>query len=135
MSKLWVSIPKKVPVFRVLVVGFSTFIAYQIAAPRCRREFMRRVRVRNELMRLDVATIKEIIDVDLKSADGKALKLEDLKSEYICIYSGSFKDFARIHSNLQETQYSSELGFLFVSDEEKLQRLVKEAVRVPLANS
>lgn len=135
MTKLWVPSPAKFPAFRMLCVGAMFYIGYHTLGHRFRTEFMRRVRARNELMRLDVATIKELVDVDLRTKDGSKLKLDDLKSEYICIYTGSFKDFARIHTSLLETAYNPELGFLFVSDQEKLQRIQTEAIRVPLSNS
>lgn len=135
MTKLYVLGPHKFNFLRGVLIGLGFVGAYYTVGQYNRKEFMRRVRARNELMRLDVATIKEIVDVDLRTADGSPLRFDQLVGEYLCIYSGAFKDFTKFHRALTESQYGQELSFLFVADQEKLQKLTKDAVRVPLANS
>ena len=135
MTKLWVHGPAKFNAFRVLCLGVSIYAGYKVIGYYCRREFMRRVRVRNDLVRLDVATIKDMVDVDILTIDGQKLRFEDLSGEYLCIFNGAFKDFARIHRVLLETQYGADLNFLYVTDQERLNRLSKDAIRVPLPKS
>ena len=134
MTKLWVFSPSKLGMFRIVCIGAGFFAAYHVLGTRYRREFMRRVRIRNDLMRLDAAAIRDLVAVDLRAADGSSVRLADIPGDYLCLFAGSFKDFAKLHAAVTDSQYAAEAAFLFVADQDRLRR-ANEASRVPLSKT
>lgn len=134
-AKLWIHAPMRVPVVRMLVAGTFLFTAHHVLGYFFRKEFMKRVRARNALMLLDAAAVNELINVDLQTVEGTKFSLNDLKSGYICLFTGSFKEFTKIHEALQSSSYSGELGYLYITEPDRLAKLATQAIRVPLSNS
>lgn len=135
MTKFWVRAAARFPVARLVYALGLFYGASKIAEHYCRKEFMRRVRARNELIRLDTGTIKELVEFDLLSGDDKKIAFSDFDSEYLCIFFGRFKTFLRIKHALQNTPYESEMAYLYVTDQDRLKKLEKDTARVPVPNT
>lgn len=135
MNKVWVCLPKRGPAFRLSCFLVGIYIFNKYAEYSFRKEFMKRVRARNELLRLDTGALKELVEVDLLNLAGQRLKFSDLEGDYLCVYIGQFKNFLRVNSAMLATPFESQITYLYITDETKLKRLTNEAMRAPIKDT
>ena len=90
---------------------------------------MSRVRARNDLMRLDNSSIREVVDLDMQTIEGEKMNFGSLTGEYVLIYFGELSGFLQMYSNIGKSVYFGDVHFVFVTEGERLKRIVEDAMR------
>ena len=96
---------------------------------------MSRVRQRNSLVRLEHSDIKKVGQFNLVDPAGQTLKIEDIEGEYLLVFTGDLKQLIKLRQAMGTSLLFKELKYLYVSDNDRIQKLTKDVMRTPLPDT
>ena len=126
VSKIRFFLPlRKSRILWVSLSGLSLYLFGEVKGRYEQREFMRLVRQKNELLKLENTTLKEFNDFPMQTGEGKETSLFGMQGAYLCVFYGDFPTFLSVRSAMLKTAYFDELRFVYFNSKDSLEKIVK----------
>lgn len=111
------------------------FVGGSILSRYGRSEFMKQVRERNELMKQDKSAPREMGPINIQALDGRKVSIDNIDSEYVVVVFGEYKNLLRVIGSMNSSLYNQEVHFVYVTDKERLIKILKGVMRTPIPNT
>jgi hypothetical protein len=119
-----------------LVFSIGSWLAVgEVWSRYSRREYMRRVRERNRNRLLASEQPKQLGRLQLMTIQGNQLTPATVPGKFPVFFFGDFKTFINLLAVFSSSPYYKELHFIFVADEQTIQKLQSGAVRTQIPNA
>ncbi len=127
--------PRRFSFFTLCAMVLGNWVVIKVIKYYSLREYMRRVRERNDLMKLQHAEVKTMDPPTLEDLNGEPILLENVPGDYLFVFTGDFHSFLKVKGALGESLFFKDMKFLFITDRERLRKIVTEAMRAPLSDT
>ena len=111
------------------------FVGGSILSRYGRSEFMKQVRERNELMKQDKSVPREMGPINIQALDGRKVSIDNIDSEYVVVVFGEYKNLLKVIGSMNSSLYNQEVHFVYVTDKERLIKILKGVMRTPIPNT